>query len=191
MSSTIRVLFFAIALAAPAGVLAQGLVCPPATSAMTGPCERFHFHQQMYWPETHTFIDNYGVTQFASESACDRAREAEMKRNQAVADFIRKARNDTRYEIDRFGPCHCDLTFEKSSPLFLDDAQRQAQVKLVEEVRMRVRWADIRQRARPRSRDRTNLSAPACHSEALSPSQGRRSRSGDERSDRRQTHSGG
>src|ERR1041384_3175340 len=85
----------------------QALVCPPVAS--NEPCRRFHWHAQLYRPDTKQFVEVLGTDLFASQAACDRARDAEVKRNAAVVDSFRK-KGDTRYEADRIGPCHCDAT---------------------------------------------------------------------------------
>ena len=61
-----RALFLATALIA-AGLspaLAQPLLCPPVASAAGKPCETFHFHVQLFRPESRDFIEVYGVNQF-------------------------------------------------------------------------------------------------------------------------------
>jgi hypothetical protein len=93
----------------------------------------------MYRPETRGFAEVYGINQFASQPACDQAREAAMARNLAVVETIKRVANDQQYQPDRFGTCHCDMTIEKSSPNFLTDVQRKAQIRLAEEIRIRVR----------------------------------------------------
>jgi hypothetical protein len=66
-------------------------------------------------------------------------REAEQKRNAAVAEYFRLTKGDQRYEADRFGPCHCDLTNDKASPSYLAEQQRTFQLRTAEEVRLRVK----------------------------------------------------
>jgi hypothetical protein len=123
-----------------AGVAAgQNLVCPTASSASGAPCETFHYHVQMYRPDTRQLVELYGLNQFASLSACERARDAQMKRNLAIVDHIRRAQNQPQYEPDRFGPCHCDMTIEKSSPNFLGELQRSSQVRVAEDIKLHVR----------------------------------------------------
>jgi len=126
-----------IALAMPAA--AQLLTCPPPTSPSAHACELFHFHQALYRPDTRGFVEVWGVNQFASQSSCDRAREAAMKRNLAIVDHMKRVVNDNNFEPDRFGPCHCDGSIDRSSPTFLTDVQRVAQLRTYEEVRQRVR----------------------------------------------------
>ena len=119
-------------------VLAQPLTCPAVSTATGRPCEAFHYHVQMYRPDTRAFVEVYGVNQFASQAACDRARDAQFKRTMAVVELYR-ARDNQQYQPDRVGPCHCDMTVERSSPNYLTDIQRLAQVKTAEEIRQRVR----------------------------------------------------
>lgn len=133
--------FFVAILLASAGsgvVLAQPLTCPAVSTATGRPCETFHYHVQMYRPDTRAFVEVYGVNQFASQTACDRARDAQFKRTMAVVEFYR-ARDNQQYQPDRVGPCHCDMTVERSSPNYLTDIQRLAQVRTAEEIRQRVR----------------------------------------------------
>src|ERR1700682_2990788 len=114
----------ALAGALPAG--AQTLVCPPSPAIASRSCEAFHYHVALYRPDTRAFAELYGINQFASQSACDRARDAAMKRNESVVAALRP--KDNQYQVDRFGPCHCDLSIDKSSPNYLTDLQRIGQV---------------------------------------------------------------
>lgn len=115
---------------------AQQLDCPGSASRSS---DTFHYHVSMYRPDTRGFLDVWGVNEFASQSACDRAREAQMGRNLAVVDFFKRVRGETQYETDRFGNCHADLSTDKSNPRFLTDAQRVAQIRGAEDTRERVR----------------------------------------------------
>jgi hypothetical protein len=129
-----------LALVAAAGAAsAQQLSCPPSSNLSGRPCETYHYHVLMYRPETKAFAEAYGINQFASQSACDHAREAAMARNLAVVDYMKRVANDQQYQPDRFGTCHCDMTIEKSSPNFLTDLQRTSQIRLAAEIRDRVR----------------------------------------------------
>jgi len=119
-------MLLAAMLVAGAALAQQALVCPPGASNQ--PCERFHYHVAMYRPDTKAFIEIQG-TPFASQAACDRARDAELKRNLAVVDYFHK-KGEQKYEADRFGPCHCDAT---------TDAQKMTALRNAEEVRWRVR----------------------------------------------------
>lgn len=120
-----------LAALAAASALGQALVCPPPATPSAKPCEAFHFHVQMYRPDTRGFIDFDGINDFATMSACEQAREAAAQHNAAIVAFYRK-RNDQRYEPDRIGPCHCDATN-------LNDVARNAQLRLLADTRMRVR----------------------------------------------------
>ena len=128
----------AILIAVPA-MAQQTLVCPPPSSASAHPCEVYHYHMQMYRPETRLFAELTGVNQFASESACDRYRDAHIARNLAIVDYFKRVRNEQQYEPDRFGVCHCDMTIEKMSPAYLSDQQRLTQLRTAEDIRLRVR----------------------------------------------------
>ncbi len=129
-----------LALVAAAGAASgQQLSCPPSSNLSGRPCETYHYHVLMYRPDTKALAEVYGINQFASQSACDHAREAAMARNLAVVDYMKRVANDQQYQPDRFGTCHCDMTIEKSSPNFLTDLQRTSQIRLAEEIRERVR----------------------------------------------------
>jgi hypothetical protein len=117
---------------------AQTLDCP-GSAAAGARCDTFHYHVQMYRPDTRTFTEVYGVNQFSSQGACDRVREAAMKRNLTVVDFFKRVRNDSQYEPDRFGTCHCDMTLDRANPRFLTDQQRAAQLRNAEDIRQKVR----------------------------------------------------
>jgi hypothetical protein len=124
-----------LALAGAPLARAQSLVCPTTPSGRA--CDTTHYHVAMYRPDNRTFVEVFGINQFASESACERARAAAIRGNEAVAAFLRQ--KDQQYQPDRFGPCHCDMTIDKGSPNFLSDLQRIAQVRQAEEIRQRVR----------------------------------------------------
>ena len=117
---------------------AQTLDCPGSASAGTR-CDTFHFHAAMYRPDTRVFVEVFGINQYPSQAACDRARDAAMKRNLAVVDWFRRVRNDSQYEPDRFGACHCDMTLDKTNPRYLTDTQRATQFRLAQDVRNAVR----------------------------------------------------
>lgn len=132
-----RILILAAALLAALATFAQqALVC---TGSAPAGCDTFHYHVQMFRPETRQFIEITALRPFASEAACNRVREAEQKRNAAVAEYFRLTKGDQRYEADRFGPCHCDLTNDKASPSYLSEQQRTLQLRTAEEVRLRVK----------------------------------------------------
>ena len=118
---------------------AQKLECPAPSAPSGQQCETFHYHVLMYRPDARTFAEIYATTQFASPSACERARAAAIKANLAIVDFFKRVRNEQQYEPDRFGTCHCDMTIEKSSPNFLTDAARAAQIRTAEDVKLHVR----------------------------------------------------
>ncbi len=130
---------FAVALAlAAGGALAQQtpLVCAPGAAGR--PCDAFHYHVQMYRPDNKQWVELTAVTPFATQAACERAREAQIAANKAVVDYFAGTRQQ-QYPADRFGPCHCDMTADKTSASFLTEAQRGMQLRNVEEARLRVR----------------------------------------------------
>ena len=79
---------------------AQTLDCPGSSGAR---CDTFHFHVQMYRPDTRGFAEVWGTNQFASQSSCERARDATMRRNLAVVDHMKRVAKDNNFEPDRFG----------------------------------------------------------------------------------------
>jgi hypothetical protein len=115
----------------------QPLVCPTTVAGRA--CEAFHYHVQMYRPDTKAFIEISGGNQFATQAACDRARELQVAVNAKVVEYLRVVREQRQYEPDRVGPCHCDMTIDRAAPNFLSDLQRTAQLRAAEEVRLRVR----------------------------------------------------
>jgi hypothetical protein len=134
-----RSMLLLLAFAGARAAFAQQLVCPTSPSVSGKACETFHFHVQMYRPDTRVFEMYYGINQFASQAACDQARDAQMKGNAAIVDFYRKVQNNQQVQVDRFGPCHCDMSTERSSSYFLTDLQRATQIRMAEEIRRRVR----------------------------------------------------
>jgi hypothetical protein len=115
----------------------QTLVCPTTPAGRT--CEAFHYHVQLYRPDTKAFVEVAGGNQFATQAACDRARDLQVAANAKVVEYFRDVREQRQYEADRIGPCHCDMTIDRAAPNFLTDAQRIAQIRAGEEVRLRVR----------------------------------------------------
>ena len=115
----------------------QPLVC--STTATGRPCEAFHYHVQMYRPDTKTFIEIAGGNQFATQASCERARELQVAANAKVVEYFRVTREQRQYEPDRIGPCHCDMTIDRAAPNYLSDMQRAAQLRAAEEARLRVR----------------------------------------------------
>ncbi|HEX6095463.1 MAG TPA: hypothetical protein VF432_03985 [Thermoanaerobaculia bacterium] len=116
---------------------AQALTCPPAPAGR--PCGAFHYHVQMFRPDTRAFTEIYGGPRFASQAACDRAREQQVAANQKVAGYFRDVKKEERYQADRIGTCHCDMTGEKSSATYLTADQRALQLRGAEDIRLRVR----------------------------------------------------
>lgn len=116
---------------------AQALTCPPAPAGR--PCETFHYHVQMFRPDTRAFTEIWAGPRFATQAACDRAREQQVASNQKVAGFFRDVKKDERYQPDRVGTCHCDMSGEKSSATYLTPDQRVLQLRGAEDIRLRVR----------------------------------------------------
>ena len=129
-------LLLAGCLAAATTSAQQSLLCPAPPAGR--PCDAYHYHVQMYRPDTRAFVEFYGGTSFANEAACNRAREQQVSTNRRVVEFMR-ANKDQKYEPDRVGGCHCDMTRESSSPTHLGEPQRAAQWRMAEDVRLRVR----------------------------------------------------
>ncbi|HSP17619.1 MAG TPA: hypothetical protein VLV78_22935 [Thermoanaerobaculia bacterium] len=128
-----------VGLAAVTALAQQALVCPPGSSTVAHACDIYHFHLQAYRPETRQFAELSGVNQFASQSACDRYRDAQIKRNLAVVDYFKRVKGEQQYEPDRFGPCHCDMTTDKTNAMYLNDQQRLIQLRTTEDIRLHVR----------------------------------------------------
>jgi len=149
----------AIAFAGLSSALAQPLVCPPVAAVAGRPCETFHYHVLLFRPDTRELLEVYGINQFASMGACERARDAQFKRNMAVVEFMRTQRRDW-WQADKFGPCHCDMTIERASPNALTDAARAQQVHDAEEIRQRVRERLLDAKAPPDSEVVRNLAPP-------------------------------
>jgi hypothetical protein len=116
---------------------AQALTCPPAPAGR--PCETFHYHVQMFRPDTRAFTEIWAGPRFATQAACDRAREQQVAANQKVAGYFRDVKKEERYQPDRVGTCHCDMSGEKSSATYLTPDQRALQLRGAEDIRLRVR----------------------------------------------------
>jgi hypothetical protein len=127
-------LILAASFAVSAASAQQALVCAAPAGR---PCDAYHFHVALYRPDTKQFVEVAGINQYATPVACDRARDLHVMTNAKAVEYLRGIKK--QYEADRVGPCHCDMTTDKASPSFLTDAQRTQQLRLVEEVRLRLR----------------------------------------------------
>jgi hypothetical protein len=137
MQFTEKLLLLAGCLAsAAASAQLTPLTCPPPAGRA---CEVFHYHAQMYRPDTKAFTEIFATTQFATQAACERAREQQVAANARIVDYFRNVREQQQYQPDRFGPCHCDLTGERASATYLAEPQRLMQLRNAEEIRLRVR----------------------------------------------------
>ncbi|HEX6087010.1 MAG TPA: hypothetical protein VF266_20945 [Thermoanaerobaculia bacterium] len=123
-----RISLLSLLLAAAAGAQQAPLLCPPAPAGR--PCEAFHYHVAMYRPDPRGFSELAAVQPYATQAACERARELAVAANETVVAAMRV--RDQKYEADKFGPCHCDMTS-------LTDAQRAQQLRTAEDIRLRVR----------------------------------------------------
>src|SRR6188508_3256058 len=114
-SMRIRQLIFLICVAGPLNVAAQQpLVCPPGSTVAGKACESFHYHVALFRPDNRKFSELAATNDYATQPACERAREEHMKRNLAIVDYFKRVKGDEKYEADRFGPCHCDMTRERT-----------------------------------------------------------------------------
>jgi hypothetical protein len=129
-------LLVACCLAAVAAA-SQPLTCPPAPAGR--PCEAFHYHVQTFRPDTRAFTEIYAGPRYATQDACNRAREAQVAANQKVAGYFRDVKKEERWQPDRVGTCHCDMTGETSSATYLTPEQRTAQLRAAEDIRLRIR----------------------------------------------------
>ncbi|HEY5611810.1 MAG TPA: hypothetical protein VIL97_11415 [Thermoanaerobaculia bacterium] len=134
-------LAFALSLAAliPAQLAAQALTCSTGSGAAPQNCTLFHHHVQVWRPDTKTFVELYGTNAFASLSSCENARAAQQRRNQAIVDQVKRTEPKAQYELNRFGPCHCDQTGDKGNPYYLDDEGRLRQLRSSEELNSKIR----------------------------------------------------
>jgi hypothetical protein len=112
-------------------VTAQTLVCPSDPSSAGKPCDVFHYHMQLYSPESKALTTLNGINEFATIAACEKAREAHTQQNAAVVDYVKRVKAQA-YEADRIGPCHCDVTRHASSPAYVSEAQRDVQLRSAE-----------------------------------------------------------
>jgi hypothetical protein len=124
-----RFLLAAVCLAAAPLAAQQPLVCPAPGAGRA--CDVYHFHQAMYRPDTKQFTEISATAQFATQAACERARDVRVAANAKVVEYFTRVKQQ-QFATDRFGPCHCDMTA-------MTDAQRAVQFKTAEEIRLRVR----------------------------------------------------
>jgi hypothetical protein len=135
--TSLRIALLAAGCLAALSAAAQPLTCPPAPAGR--PCEAFHYHVQMFRPDTRAFTEIYAGPRFATQAACDRAREQQVAANQKVAGYFRDVQKEERYQPDRIGTCHCDMTGEQTSATYLSSDQRTLQLRMAEDIRLRVR----------------------------------------------------
>ena len=88
---------------------------------------------------TKQFVDVTGGTPYATQAACERAREVQVAANMGVVEFFRVTKQQQQYEADRLGPCHCDMTMDRSSQSDLSRSERTMQLRNAEDARLRVR----------------------------------------------------
>lgn len=122
-------------LAAVATLAQPALVCPTAPAGR--PCDIYHFHVQMYRVDSRQFVEVFGINQFASQAACDRARDHHIAMNSRAIEHLRGIKQQV--DFDRVGPCHCDMTADRTAPNHLTDQQRVAHLRTAEEIRLRLR----------------------------------------------------
>ena len=132
-------LVLVLAASAATAFAQQALLCPPGSAVSGKACDVYHYHVQVFRPDTRKLFEVTGFNTFATQAACDRARDEHVRRNLAVVDYFKRVKGEQQYEPDRFGPCHCDMTREKTNPAYLPDAQRQLQIRTAEDIRLRVR----------------------------------------------------
>src|SRR5687767_7039102 len=109
---TLMLCFAALTLVFAAAATAQPvLVCPTVPAG--GTCNAYHYHVQLYRPDTKQFVEVSGGNQFATQAACDRARDMQVAANVRVVEYFRVTREQRQYEPDRIGPCHCDMTIDR------------------------------------------------------------------------------
>jgi hypothetical protein len=106
--------------------------CPPLPEGAA--CDHYHYHLSVWNIETHTY-DEVAVTRpFVSVAACEKARADAMRENARLSEFIKTTKIDTSMVANRFGSCHCDRTWDQSSPAFLNAKQRIAQLRAQQEA---------------------------------------------------------
>lgn len=123
----------------PVPLAAQALTCSSGSGTAPQNCTLFHYHVQVWKPDTKTHVELYGTSSFASLSSCENARAAQQKRNQAIVDHVKRTEPKAQYELNRFGPCHCDQTGDKGNPYFLDEEGRLRQLRTSEEINSKIR----------------------------------------------------
>lgn len=108
---------------------AQSLTCQAGTTAPDAACKVFHYHVQVWRPDTRALTEVYGTPQYATVESCERARSARQAANQQVADHFKALKKENAFTPSRYGTCHCDLTADRSSPNYLDDVKRAQQTR--------------------------------------------------------------
>lgn len=129
-----------VILAPDGGAQNMALICPTGSSAAAGgSCRMHHYHVQMWRPDTNGFQEIFGQNSFASPSACEKARELETRENQAAIAALLTADKDAKVVTNRYGPCHCDMTLDRSNPNFLTDDLRDQKRRAAAEILLKLR----------------------------------------------------
>jgi len=125
-----------LCIVAPATMtLAQApMTCQLGSGADSARCDVFHYHVQVYSPEKKTRTELTGVNEFASQAACEAALAAAQAKNQALVKFMTENDPREKFQADVFGPCHCDMTRNPSSPNRLDPERRIGELRYQQEV---------------------------------------------------------
>jgi len=129
-----------VILAPNGGAQNMALMCPTGSSAAAGgSCRMHHYHVQMWRPDTNGFQEIFGQNSFASVSACEKAKELETRENQAAIAALLTADKDAKVVTNRYGPCHCDMTLDRSNPNFLTDDLRDQKRRAAAEILLKLR----------------------------------------------------
>lgn len=129
-----------VILAPDGGAQTVALICPSgSSSAAGGSCRMRHYHVAMWRPDTKGFEEIFGQNSFASLPACEKAMELETKENQAAIAALLTADKDAKVATNRYGPCHCDMTLDRSNPNFLTDDHRDQKRRAAAEIVLKLR----------------------------------------------------
>lgn len=134
-----------VSIAMSSSATAQSLTCASGTTAPDSACRTFHYHLQIWRMDTRLFAEIYATPQYATMESCEKARVARQTANQQVVDYFRSLKKENVFTPSRYGPCHCDLTTDRSSPNYLDDVRRSQQQRAFVDAlgRQRERLLDL------------------------------------------------
>lgn len=130
MNRLTRILWIVAFIALGSGAaVSQELVCP-GTPVPDEECTEWHYHVEIWLPDLNSFQRIYAFAPLATAVECQEVRDAAETQNHELISRLQTADPERSFQSNRFGPCHCDRTSDRSNAYYLSDAQRRAQMRV-------------------------------------------------------------